>query len=520
MALILVGGVRWCTGSLINTVCDDDRPLFLTADHCLGGWANDHIKYDAITNPVLNHWSFYWNYESPRCPNIAPPPAILSTVGATVIANNGNTDFALLQLTEDPKDRNGVTPYYLGWDRSGYAGTGGVGIHHPNGDVKKIATYIGTPTNSTCLNANYWQTGFVATSNGHSVMEPGSSGSPLINSNRHVIGQLYGPGNLAICPQHLCDNQPELQEVSYGKFSVSWTGGGAIDNRRRLRDWLDPLGTAPTTLVGKAATLISGPSTVCQQATYQIENLPEGAQINWTTSNSLSISNGQGTPQVTVSNTGVFSISHFVKATITACGSSYEIRKNISKVGNENAVILLYDADGINSYHSGTILTNYLVKAHLNNPSPDPGNYRWTIIAPPKSGIPNRLASGQTFPFSTDYSGHYTFRLTYFAECGWSTVTRDIYFGFGSLMQVKIFPNPASNETSVSLNLSSGEDLNSMSSQIWEFEVHDQNQRLITHQRNIKSNSHTINTAGWQKGLYIVTVKYNNETFSEKLVVK
>ncbi|ASB48230.1 hypothetical protein CDL62_03275 [Alkalitalea saponilacus] len=265
---------------------------------------------------------------------------------------------------------------------------------------------------------------------------------------------------------------------------------------------------------------ISGPSTVCQQATYQIENLTEGAQINWTTSNSLSISNGQGTPQVTVSNTGAFSISHFVKATITACGSSYEICKNISRVGNESALILLYDADGINSYHAGTILTRHLIKAHLNNPSPDPNHYRWTIIAPPKSNIPNKLASGQSFSYATDYVGNYTFRLTYFAECGWSTITRDIYFGFGSLMQVKILPNPASNETSVSLNLNSGEDLNSMSSQIWEFEVHDQNQRLITHQRNIKSNSHTINTAGWQKGLYIVTVKYNNETFSEKLVVK
>ncbi|TCO07124.1 T9SS type A sorting domain-containing protein [Natronoflexus pectinivorans] len=270
----------------------------------------------------------------------------------------------------------------------------------------------------------------------------------------------------------------------------------------------------------KLAYAISGPTTICDEAPYSINNLPSVDAINWTTSNSLTVISGQNTPQVTVSSTGEFSTSHFVKATISMCGSSFEIRKNISRVGNENAAILLYDIDGMNSYHSGTILTNYLVKAHLNNPSPDPGHYRWTIIAPPKSGIPNRLASGQTFPFSTDYSGGYTFRLSYFAECGWSTVTKNIYFGFAPLVQVKIYPNPATGETSVSLELSSGEDLNSMSSQIWEFEVHDQNQRLITHQRNINSNSHTINTAGWQKGLYIVTVTYNGEVFSEKLVVK
>jgi len=118
VAMILVNGNRYCTGSLINTTCSDDRPLLLTADHCLGGWANNNIKHDAITNPALNHWSFYWHYERPGCPDTGLPP-LLSTSGATVVANNITTDFALLELTEDPKEKNGVTPYYLGWDRSG-----------------------------------------------------------------------------------------------------------------------------------------------------------------------------------------------------------------------------------------------------------------------------------------------------------------------------------------------------------------------------------------------------------------
>lgn len=63
VALILVDENRYCTGSLINTTHNDNRPLFLTADHCLGGWANS-TKHDAITNPNLSHWSFYWHYES------------------------------------------------------------------------------------------------------------------------------------------------------------------------------------------------------------------------------------------------------------------------------------------------------------------------------------------------------------------------------------------------------------------------------------------------------------------------
>jgi hypothetical protein len=77
-------------------------------------------------------------------------------------------------------------------------------------------------------------------------MQPASSGSPLINNDHRVIGQLYGP---SWCESFQCEN-PSLQVVNYGKFSVSWTGNGATDPRRRLKDWLDPFGKNPTTLDG------------------------------------------------------------------------------------------------------------------------------------------------------------------------------------------------------------------------------------------------------------------------------
>jgi len=277
VALILVNGYRWCSGSLVNNTADDCRPLFLTASHCLDG-------YDAVfdNSPNLNHWSFYWNYESPTCTNAVP--TIKSTVGAKLVANNtiSISDFALLDLTgtnSNPVLRTDITTYYLGWDRSGNAGTGGVGIHHPSGDIKKISTYTSSPTNSTCgVNSNYWDISFVQTANGFSVMQPGSSGSPLINSNKRVIGQLYGPGN---CPDIQCQN-PSAQKVAYGKFSVSWTGGGESDYRRRLDYWLAPgLGNnAPQTLNGKVVGVpkinISGPTSVSvgsQSKTYYATSL-------------------------------------------------------------------------------------------------------------------------------------------------------------------------------------------------------------------------------------------------------
>ena len=272
----LSGGSGWCSGSLVNNTRYTFDPLFLTANHCFNG------EFDAINNPNLSQWIFYWNYEFPSCDNLLTEPIIRSTTGATIKANNDISDFGLLELTQDPRNLIGFTPYYLGWDRSGNPGTGGVGIHHPGGDVKKIATYNATPINSSCVNNNFWMTGFIETAPyHHSVMEPGSSGSPLINLQRKVIGQLLGPGNSILCPEHLCGNNPELQRVSYGKFSVSWTGNNATDSCRRLRDWLDPNGLNPQALDGNGIPTISGPSSVCTSGTYSIDYLPSGATVQW-----------------------------------------------------------------------------------------------------------------------------------------------------------------------------------------------------------------------------------------------
>ncbi len=278
IAMILVNGNRWCSGSLINTTANDYRPLFLTADHCLGGSVT-YVKHDALGNPYLDYWSFYWHYEAPGCTNASP--SIYSTNGATVIANNSDTDFALFELSEDPKDVAGITPYYLGWDRSGNAGTGGVGIHHPNGDIKKIATYNQTP--NSFYNNNYWHLYWVQTPNGYSITEGGSSGSPLLNNSHRVIGQLYGS-------QSINCSDPANDYAVYGKFSVSWTGNGATDIRRRLDYWLDPNYTGQTTLNGLGTMFITGPEEVRPTAYFEafyLENAPGGASILWSMSNNL-----------------------------------------------------------------------------------------------------------------------------------------------------------------------------------------------------------------------------------------
>lgn len=255
VAIMVIDGVRVCTGALINNTCGNFDPLFLTADHCIQPY-----DYDATYNENGDDLMFLWDYESTGCNNPSVEPSFLTTTAATIIANGrirfAYADFALLRLDEDPANLgNGFVPYYVGWDRTGILSSGGVGIHHPSSDIKKIATHSMIPTEQCGFPFGTFDTRWLevywdATPNGHSITEPGSSGSPLFDNNHRVLGQLYGNSGCSITSDN-CAN-PVEDEAVYGAISWSWDSDGATDSRRRLRDWLDPCNTTVTILDGIA----------------------------------------------------------------------------------------------------------------------------------------------------------------------------------------------------------------------------------------------------------------------------
>ena len=89
-------------------------------------------------------------------------------------------------------------------------------------------------SNTVDSTANHWRVIWSA-----GITENGSSGSPLINNYRRVIGQLHG--GYANC------NNVDSADW-YGKFSVSWHN--STNPKRRLSDWLDPNNTCVTVLDG------------------------------------------------------------------------------------------------------------------------------------------------------------------------------------------------------------------------------------------------------------------------------
>ena len=221
------GSGVWCTGSLVNNTSEDRTPYVLTADHC-GKFASDED---------MQLWLFYFHYQTWGCGNPDLEPDRKSLRGCEEIASSSNTgelgsDFFMVKLIQDiPETYN---PYFLGWNREGSVSQFGYGIHHPQGDVKKISTYsdaLQSASYSDGINNGYWEVIWSETVTGHGVTEGGSSGSPIFDEEGYLIGTLTGG-------QASCNNQDAPDY--YGKFSIHWKDNGTeVDEQ--LMPWLDPL---------------------------------------------------------------------------------------------------------------------------------------------------------------------------------------------------------------------------------------------------------------------------------------
>ncbi len=224
VAVISIGGGLNCSGFMVNNTAQDQTPYFMTAYHC-------GLRSSNAASLVT-----YWNYETSTCGGVPDGTLDQFTSGSTFRAQYSTSDFTLVELSSDPDPSYGVT--FAGWDHSGVDATSAVAIHHPSVDEKRISfendpttttSYLGRtpPGDGTHVRVADWDEG---------TTEGGSSGSPLFDQDHQVIGQLHG--GYAACGNDLDD--------WYGKFSVSWTGGGTSSTR--LSNWLDPLGTGQDSL--------------------------------------------------------------------------------------------------------------------------------------------------------------------------------------------------------------------------------------------------------------------------------
>ncbi len=271
-------GIEVCSGSLINTTRNDCTPYFLTAFHC------------EITESNAASIVVYWNYENTTCrqPNSAESgmagdgPLTQFNSGSTLIAGYDASDVTLLLLDDDVNPE--FDPFFAGWEVQEEVFDTVFSIHHPNSEEKRISVDYDQTTpyaDEFFMRVEGWELG---------TTEGGSSGAPLFNKEKRIIGQLTG--GLAACGNTDFDD--------FGMLKLSWEGGGTPGTR--LKDWLDPDNTGVTQWDGRACrdvVSISPPSiSICKLtqpqdtlsivigsgyldgATLSIADLPEGVNAS------------------------------------------------------------------------------------------------------------------------------------------------------------------------------------------------------------------------------------------------
>ncbi|MEN8115805.1 MAG: T9SS type A sorting domain-containing protein [Bacteroidota bacterium] len=221
---LIVDGREICSGTLINNTSEDEKPYIISAAHCYDEW--DYAETTVYT----------FNYESPYCAPLDGDPSN-SISGALMKAQFDSLDFALVELSLVPPPS--FRPYYAGWDRSSNLPDSAVSIHHPQGDIKKIA-FENDPVVHSNFNSKYTQNGFIKVPKwDDGVTEVGSSGGPLFNTDKNIIGTLTG--GAAVCDNPVND--------FYSRFDMQWDYKS--DSSKQLKFWLDPVKSGVETVFGK-----------------------------------------------------------------------------------------------------------------------------------------------------------------------------------------------------------------------------------------------------------------------------
>ena len=263
-------------------------------------------------------------------------------------------------------------------------------------------------------------------------------------------------------------------------------------------------------VVSLKAFSISGPSSVCDQATYTVENLPQGATVQWSVSNNnVTLTSGQGTHT----------------ATFTKFRNGMEIIHADILFNNIRIALLTKE-----TYFGAPSISNIIgeqrvptgqyasYRAVISNNAPIPSSYQW--ILNPLNG--NSLYGNGTESIDIAFYNPGSYQLVCRAtnECG----VGDYYtmgIGVYDNLYLTLSPNPATDEVTLQLTETdevSGLSVLSTDRSAYEIQIWS-GMRML---RSFRTNEPTfqISMAGLPAGLYFVRVVKNGQTYTQKLIKK
>lgn len=214
------GSTYLCTGGLLADTSNSATPYLLSANHCFS------TQSTADTLEAYFQWTVACGED---CGNqYFPPGTVPRTLGATLLATDSKTDFTLVQLSEAAPSGSA----FLGWTTTDVANSEGTQLYrvsHPKGSPQAYSEQQVNTTAGTCRTLPRGD--FIYSDATLADTEGGSSGSPVVNGNGQVVGQLYGACGSS--PSTTCDNDDRTVD---GAFAVTYSS---------VAQWLDP-GSGPT----------------------------------------------------------------------------------------------------------------------------------------------------------------------------------------------------------------------------------------------------------------------------------
>jgi hypothetical protein len=184
--------------------------------------------------------------------------------GSSIKASFDSLDFALVRLNAIPPYN--YRTYLAGWNRNNVAPTSSICVHHPLGDIKKVSIDSDAAITAK-FNSSYHPKGFwniLRWDKG--VTEQGSSGGPLFDQNKKLVGTLTGGAASCALPTN----------DYFEKFALAWDY--RKETSKQLKNWLDPLSSGTEKLDGMS--LNSG-SKLCNAITnFKDNDTHEAIQIS------------------------------------------------------------------------------------------------------------------------------------------------------------------------------------------------------------------------------------------------
>ncbi len=486
MSIKIGSNYYWCSGSLINNTSNDRTPYFLSAAHCgEGSNAGDR-----------NQWIFYFNYEASTCNGSSSGSN--SMTGCQLKANDpsfadAGSDFYLVEFNNTIPVSYDV--FYNGWNRTNSADDAGsgVGIHHPAGDIKKISTYNTPLSPSTYWNGlpSHWKLLWAETTNGKSIMQGGSSGSPIFDSNGLIMGDLTGGYQSNSCTTP--------SPAYYGKLWYSWDQNGTTTSTQ-LKSWLDPDNTGIEKLPGVSWETIPpiadyevNASEITQGDTVFFTDLsgPGILEWDWLFDGGNPASSTVKNPYTIYADTGYYSISLTVE---NADGTDTETKTNYIHVNQLTLPEAEFEANITNVTPGGTVIFSDLSTGN-------PTEWEWTL-----EGASPATSSNQNTVVRYNVEGVYDVVLKATNLGGSTTLLKEDYIIVGTvgnieteIDDIRIYPNPGNGIFTINFG--------SIESKIQRVEVVDANGNTIYQKLNPQTNDKfKLDLSVQPSGLYLVNI--------------